>query len=116
MTPIQINTVTGTTTPEELGRTLAHEHLLIGYPGWESDTLHPGKSLDEAFLICVDKIEEMKDAGFSSMIVTRMPQRPAVIAAAMPAGPAPTMTSSRRIMFAAPRTIFHSGLSPASPP
>ena len=68
MTPLAINTVTGTTTPEALGRTLVHEHLLIGYPGWEADTLHPGVSLEEAFSICVDKIEEMKDAGFSSMI------------------------------------------------
>ena len=68
MTPFPINTVTGTTTPEKLGRTLSHEHLLIGYPVWQADTLHPGKTLDEAFPICVDKIEEMKDAGYTSMV------------------------------------------------
>ena len=43
----QIQTVTGATTPEALGRTLMHEHLLIGYPGWEADTLRPGPTRDE---------------------------------------------------------------------
>ena len=33
-----IHTVTGTTTPEQLGTTLMHEHLMIGYPGWEAHT------------------------------------------------------------------------------
>ena len=68
MTSSRIHTVTGTTTPEQLGRTLAHEHLMIGFPGWEADTLRPGPTRDEMVAICVDRIEEMKGAGFSSMI------------------------------------------------
>ena len=68
MTTFPIHTVTGTTTPEKLGRTLTHEHLMIGYPGWEADTLHPGPSREEAFAVCVDRIEEMKGAGIASMI------------------------------------------------
>lgn len=63
-----IQTATGTTTPAKLGRTLMHEHLLIGYPGWEADTIRPGPSADDIFAICVDRIEEMKDLGFTSMV------------------------------------------------
>jgi len=33
----RVNTVLGTITPEELGVTLMHEHVLFGYPGWEGD-------------------------------------------------------------------------------
>lgn len=32
-----VNTVLGPITPEELGVTLMHEHILYGYPGWEGD-------------------------------------------------------------------------------
>ena len=31
----KINTVTGTCTPQELGTTLVHEHLLIAWAGWK---------------------------------------------------------------------------------
>ncbi len=65
---IEIATVTGTTTPDALGRTLMHEHLMIGYPGWESHSTEPGPNHDERFAVCVDKIEEMKAAGFTSML------------------------------------------------
>ncbi len=68
MTAFPINTVTGTTTPEKLGRTLVHEHLLIGYPGWEADALRPGPSRDEMFSRCVDRIEEMKGHGITAML------------------------------------------------
>lgn len=32
-----VNTVTGPVSPDELGITLMHEHILYGYPGWEGD-------------------------------------------------------------------------------
>jgi len=32
-----VNTVLGPCSPEDLGTTLMHEHLLIGWPGWQSD-------------------------------------------------------------------------------
>ena len=59
MSSNEIQTVTGTTTPDRLGRTLMHEHLMIGYPGWESDSLRPGTSREEMFSVCVDRIEEI---------------------------------------------------------
>ena len=37
----EIQTVTGAATPGDLGRTLMHEHLMIGYPGWDADSLRP---------------------------------------------------------------------------
>src|SRR3990172_2835413 len=33
----QINTVTGPADSSALGVTLVHEHLLIGWPGWQAD-------------------------------------------------------------------------------
>ena len=50
-----IATVTGETTSENLGKTLMHEHLVIGYPGFESHTTNPGDNAEERFAICVDK-------------------------------------------------------------
>jgi phosphotriesterase-related protein len=64
----EIATVTGTTTPERLGRTLMHEHLVIGYPGWDADSVRPGPTYDEMFSRCVDRIEEMKALGVTSML------------------------------------------------
>jgi phosphotriesterase-related protein len=63
-----LQTVTGPISPDELGPTLMHEHLFIGYPGWESDTLTPGPGAEERFSICVDRIEEMKALGITSML------------------------------------------------
>ena len=63
-----IQTVTGEIAPDDLGRTLMHEHLLIGYAGWESATISAGESEAERLSICVDRIEEMKDLGFTSML------------------------------------------------
>jgi phosphotriesterase-related protein len=34
-----VNTVCGRILPDELGITLAHEHIVFGYPGWYADTL-----------------------------------------------------------------------------
>ena len=36
-----VQTVTGTATPDELGRTLIHEHVLVGFPGWDLDAKAP---------------------------------------------------------------------------
>ena len=63
-----IQTVTGSTTPEKLGTTLMHEHLLIGYPGWEADTIRPGPGRAEMRAVCIDRIEEMKGLGITSML------------------------------------------------
>jgi phosphotriesterase-related protein len=63
-----IQTVTGTIRPTQLGRTLMHEHVLIGYPGWEVDWIRPGASRKEMLARAADKIEEMKAEGITAMI------------------------------------------------
>ena len=64
----EIQTVTGTITPDRLGRTLMHEHLLVGYPGSDVDWVHPGPSRRERVQRCVDRIEEMKGLGFTALL------------------------------------------------
>ena len=63
-----IQTVTGTTTPERLGRTLMHEHLVIGYPGFENDWVRPGPKRDDMFARCIDRIEELKGHGVDALL------------------------------------------------
>ena len=63
-----VNTVSGEIDVRDLGVTLMHEHLLIGYPGWEADTLHPGPSREDIVAVCVDKIQSMQDQGIRSML------------------------------------------------
>lgn len=62
-----INTVTGRITPEQLGMTLIHEHLLVGYPGWQMDTLHPFRR-DEAIARAVDKLQELLALGVRTFV------------------------------------------------
>ena len=66
--PSTIQTVTGPIRPEQLGRTLMHEHVLIGYPGWEVDWIRPGASRADMLARAADKVEELKAAGISAMI------------------------------------------------
>ena len=68
MTADTVNTVTGPITIAELGPTLMHEHVLIGYPGWEADTLRPGPKRDEIIAVGVDKVQSMQDLGVQSML------------------------------------------------
>ena len=63
-----IQTVTGAIAPADLGRTLAHEHMLIGWPGWESDTLRRGPTRADAVAICSERIAQMQAYGVRSMI------------------------------------------------
>ncbi len=64
----EIQTVTGPTAPEKLGRTLMHEHLLIGYPGCEADWLNPGPSRRERVQRCVDRIQEIQALGVTALL------------------------------------------------
>jgi phosphotriesterase-related protein len=63
-----VNTVNGPIRVEDLGVTLMHEHVLIGYPGWEADTLRPGPARAEIVETAVDKIHSMQAIGIQSML------------------------------------------------
>ena len=68
MTQTTIATASGETTTENLGRTLMPEHLVIGYPGWESPTKVGTLSPEDELAICVDKIQEIQALGYTSML------------------------------------------------
>ena len=63
-----IATASGETASENLGRTLMHEHLVIGYPGWQSHTNVASASPEDEFAICVDRIQELQDLGYASLL------------------------------------------------
>jgi phosphotriesterase-related protein len=63
-----INTAAGQIHPDALGRTLMHEHLVIGMPGWESDTQAPAPDFRNMLAACIDRVQELQSAGFRSML------------------------------------------------
>src|SRR5882724_536758 len=64
----KVNTVTGTCTPDELGRSLVHEHLLIGYPGWQMDALAPKFRRTDALHRGVDRMHELREFGVKTFL------------------------------------------------
>jgi phosphotriesterase-related protein len=64
----QINTANGPVAVDQLGATLMHEHLTIAYPGTLTDTLRPGPTFRDMVAICVDRIAELKDGGYSTLV------------------------------------------------
>ncbi len=56
-----VQTVTGTCALEDLGRTLVHEHLLVGYPGWQMDALAPRFDRREAYRRAVDMLVQVRE-------------------------------------------------------
>ena len=62
-----IQTVTGPIDSSELGRTLVHEHLAVGYSGWESAT-DEAPDPGECRRICIDRIEELIDLGYRTIV------------------------------------------------
>jgi phosphotriesterase-related protein len=63
-----IHTVTGTCRPGDLGLTLMHEHLIIGWPGWESDAAGAPFDRRETKRRCVDRMLELKALGVSALV------------------------------------------------
>jgi len=62
-----ISTVTGAVGLDDLGKTLMHEHLVVGSSGWELDP-NPKLSWQDELLLCVDRIEELKAAGYRTLV------------------------------------------------
>lgn len=63
-----IHTVLGPCTPDDLGVTLMHEHLLIGWPGWETDAAAPPFKRKEILKMCVDRMQELKALGLRTFL------------------------------------------------
>jgi phosphotriesterase-related protein len=64
----RVQTVTGPLACRLLGRTLVHEHLLIGYPGWFMDALAPKFQRDEALARGVECLARLRDFGVSTFV------------------------------------------------
>jgi phosphotriesterase-related protein len=63
-----VHTVTGRVRPDDLGTTLVHEHLLIGYPGWFMDALAPKFRRDDALARGVDRMQELATYGVRTLV------------------------------------------------
>lgn len=63
-----IATVTGTATPDQLGTTLMHEHLLIGYPGWEAEAVADRAARREHVARCVERMRELHALGLRTLV------------------------------------------------
>ena len=63
-----INTVLGPCSANDLGVTLMHEHLLIGWPGWETDAAAPPFRRKEVLKMCIDRMHELQALGLRTFL------------------------------------------------
>ncbi len=61
-----VNSATGTIKPEDLGFTLVHEHLSVGWPGWELDPRDVDRKKEIS--TAVEKMKEIKGLGVRSIV------------------------------------------------
>jgi phosphotriesterase-related protein len=65
---LKIQTVLGPIAPEDLGITLVHEHLAVGYPGWDCDPLARPYDREKMVKLCLRALEPVKSYGVKSII------------------------------------------------
>src|SRR2546428_3589215 len=63
-----VETVGGSCAPDALGPTLMHEHLLIGWPGWEAYAGEDRAAHRERTKICVDRMLELRELGVRTFL------------------------------------------------
>lgn len=66
--PTSINTVMGTVSPDDLGVTLIHEHLVYGFPGWQCDTAAPPYDREKIAGDCVEMIRGAQEFGLKTFV------------------------------------------------
>jgi phosphotriesterase-related protein len=64
----KVHTVTGDIDSSTLGRTLIHEHVLIGFPGWFMDARQPAFQRREAIERVVDAFQQLHGHGVKTVI------------------------------------------------
>ena len=64
----KINTVLGPIDPDEMGVTLAHEHIIAGYPGWECDPLARPYDRKKIIELCRKILEPVKAHGVNTIV------------------------------------------------
>jgi len=63
-----IHTVAGPITPEQLGRTLMHEHFLFGYCGFQGDATLGGFREQESLDACLKAVEDARSYGIETIV------------------------------------------------
>ena len=64
----KVQTVGGPCRPDELGVTLMHEHLLIGWPGWEAFLAEDRARRGERLMLCVERLQELHALGVRTLL------------------------------------------------
>jgi phosphotriesterase-related protein len=64
----QVQTVLGPVDPGELGKTLAHEHFVLGHPGWEGDRTIAGYDREAIIQKGVQMAEDVKKYGVKTVV------------------------------------------------
>jgi phosphotriesterase-related protein len=65
---MQINTTDGALPVDELGRTLIHEHVAVGFPGWWLDVRQPRYRREDALAQAVDFFQKLHDYGVRTVV------------------------------------------------
>ena len=63
-----VNTVTGSVHPNELGKTLTHEHFVFGYPGYQGDLTLASFNAEEALSIGINVAERLLSYGVRTVV------------------------------------------------
>lgn len=63
-----INSVTGPISTDDFGAVLAHEHIVFGYPGYQSDESFDVWDEEEFFRVITPQIEEIKAQGIKTIV------------------------------------------------
>lgn len=63
-----VNTVSGPAAPDQLGRTLMHEHFLFGYCGFQGDATLGGFREREYLEACVKAVEDARAYGIETIV------------------------------------------------
>ena len=63
-----VQTVGGPCAPGDLGLTLMHEHLLVGWPGWEAYAAEDRAARRERVARCVDRMRELYALGVRTLV------------------------------------------------
>lgn len=63
-----INSVSGPLKPEQLGRTLMHEHFLFGFCGYQGDATLGGFKEEEYTVACVQAVEDARAYGVDTIV------------------------------------------------
>jgi phosphotriesterase-related protein len=63
-----VDTVTGPVRADALGTTLMHEHLLVGYPGWEAEAGADRAARRDRVAHCVARMQELRTYGLRTLV------------------------------------------------